>query len=75
VKRGEDGELPDGPFDFFVDDNGPAEAASSMHDTMAHSLGRDEAIDHSGFVSFDEVELEARRPRVDYQHLHGRGFS
>jgi hypothetical protein len=46
-----------------------------VDDAVADGVRRDEAVDRLGFVSADEVKLEARGARVDNQYVDGKGFS
>jgi hypothetical protein len=46
-----------------------------VHDAVADGVRGDEGVDPTGFVSVDEVKLEARGAGVDDQDVDGRRFS
>jgi hypothetical protein len=75
VERRQHCELVDRLFDLVVDERRPVETPPAVHDAMADSVRGDEVLHGTGFVSLDEVKLEARGARVDHQDVDGRGFS
>jgi hypothetical protein len=68
-------ELFDRPLHVVVDERRADEAAASVDDAMADCVCLDEVVDRAGFVSVDEVKLEARGTGIDHQDIHRRGFS
>jgi hypothetical protein len=62
-------------LDLLVDEHRPIEAPAAVHDAMADCVCRDEVVHRTGFVSVDEVKLEARGAGIDDQDIHRKGFS
>jgi hypothetical protein len=62
-------------LDLLVDEHRPIEASAAVHDAVADCVCRDEVVHLTGFVSVDEVKLEARGAGIDDQDIHRKGFS
>jgi len=79
VERGESRELVDRALDLLVDEHRAVEVPPAVDDTVAHGVRRDEALHGTGFVSVNEVKLEARGAGIDdkdvHRTAHRRGFS
>jgi hypothetical protein len=60
-------ELPDRRLDLFVDDNRLDEPCPAVDDPVTGRVAADrERFDGAGLLAVDEVQLQARRARVDY---------
>jgi hypothetical protein len=67
VQRRQLTQLVDGRDDVVVDRGCRDEPRPTVDDPMADRLGRDEVVNRLRVVAVDEVELQARRARVDGQ--------
>jgi hypothetical protein len=65
VQRRDRTQLLDPADDVVVDPRRLDEARAAVDDAVADRLGRDERVDRVRFRSVDEMELQARRARVD----------
>jgi hypothetical protein len=68
VERRDRPQLLDPPDDVVVDRRRLDEARAAVDDAMANPVRRDEAVDRLSVFSVDEMELQARRARVDREN-------
>ncbi|HWQ02679.1 MAG TPA: hypothetical protein VN449_11285 [Gaiellaceae bacterium] len=65
VQRRERRQLADRRLDAVVDHGRLDEPRPAVDDAVADRTARDERLDGARLVALDEVQLQARRPRVD----------